>query len=213
MIVHVVLSILLLYTSTSQSYVLTSFSSFTGAGLLALSRSPSSSSRTCSRVTLEMKKGKSNVPVQMRGNYEKQKQILQAREAMMAAQDPKDGKPVFNLFVRSKQGAQMWYPCGSFKGDERSAALAQSYRDGNLLASVSKNQLDSGVSNSVAQDLDKLQEQIFRAIPQLRKSKGNLEFGYRLAFEGLSEEQKKMNIFIPQKREGFFDKIKGAFGQ
>jgi hypothetical protein len=107
----------------------------------------------------------------------------------------------------------MWYPCGSFKGDERSTALAQSYRDGNLLASVSKNQLDSGVSNSVAQDLDKLQEQIFRAIPQLRKSKGNLEFGYRLAFEGLSEEQKKMNIFIPQKREGFFDKIKGAFGQ
>jgi hypothetical protein len=107
MIVHVVLSILLLYTSTSQSYVLTSFSSFTGAGLLALSRSPSSSSRTCSRVTLEMKKGKSNVPVQMRGNYEKQKQILQAREAMMAAQDPKDGKPVFNLFVRSKQGAQV----------------------------------------------------------------------------------------------------------
>jgi len=58
-------------------------------------------------VTLEMKKGKSNVPVQMRGNYEKQKQILQAREAMMAAQDPKDGKPVFNLFVRSKQGAQV----------------------------------------------------------------------------------------------------------
>jgi len=160
-----------------------------------------------------MKKGKSNIPINMRGNYEKQKQILQAREAMLAAQDPKDGKPVFNLFVRSKKGSQIWYPCGSFKGDERSSALAQSYRDGNLFASVSKNQLDSGVSNSVAQDLEKLEEQIFRSLPQLRKSKGNLEFGYRLAFEGLSEEQKKMNIFIPEKREGFFDKLKGAFGQ
>ena len=73
--------------------------------------------------------------------------------------------------------------------------------------------MDSGVSNSVAQDLEKLEEQIFRSLPQLRKSKGNLEYGYRLAFEGLSEEQKKMTIFIPQKREGFFDKLKGAFGQ
>lgn len=107
MFVTPLLSILILYTPFSQGYVLTSFSSFTGAGTLALSGSPSSSSRTCSRVTLEMKKGKSNVPIQMRGNYEKQKQILQAREAMMAAQDPKDGKPVFNLFVRSKQGAQV----------------------------------------------------------------------------------------------------------
>jgi len=108
---------------------------------------------------------------------------------------------------------QMWYPCGSFKGDERSAALAQSYRDGNLLSSISKNQLDSGVANAIAQDIEKFEEQLFRGLPQLRKSKGDLEYGYRLAFEGLSEEQKKMNIIVPEKREGFMEKVKGFFGQ
>lgn len=29
-----------------------------------------------------------------------------------------DGFPIFNLFVRTNQGAKIWYPCGSFKGDE-----------------------------------------------------------------------------------------------
>jgi len=65
----------------------------------------------------------------------------------------------------------------------------------------------------MAQDLTKLEQQVFRSLPQLRKSKGNLEFGYRLAFDGLSEEQKKMNIIVPEKKDGFFDKLKGAFGQ
>jgi hypothetical protein len=104
---HHSLAILFLCTSVAHGYVLTSYSSFTGAGSFAILRCPSTSSTTCSRVTLEMKKGKSNIPINMRGNYEKQKQILQAREAMLAAQDPKDGKPVFNLFVRSKKGSQV----------------------------------------------------------------------------------------------------------
>mmetsp|Transcript_6099 Transcript_6099/g.8901 ORF Transcript_6099/g.8901 Transcript_6099/m.8901 type:complete len:212 (+) Transcript_6099:139-774(+) len=204
--------LLVLYTNLAHGYVSTSFSAFTGAGSFALMTNDVRN-RPRSRGTLEMKKGKSNVPINMRGNYEKQKQIKQAQEAMMAAQNPTDGKPVFNMYVKSKTGSGMWYPCGSFKGDERSAALAQSYRDGNLLSSISKNQLDSGVANAIAQDIEKFEEQLFRGLPQLRKSKGDLEYGYRLAFEGLSEEQKKMNIIVPEKREGFMEKVKGFFGQ
>ena len=36
----------------------------------------------------------------------------------------------------------MWYPCGSFKGDEKSAALCENYASNGLLSSISKNQLD-----------------------------------------------------------------------
>ena len=68
----------------------------------------------------------------------------------------------------------MWYPCGSFKGDDRSAALCSSWRDGGLLAGISKNQLDAGVSGSLYRDQDKLIETICRGYPQLRKAKDEL---------------------------------------
>ncbi len=69
---------------------------------------------------------------------------------------------------------QMWYPCGSFKGDDRSAALCSSWRDGGLLAGVSKSQLDKGVSGSLFRDQEKLVETICRGYPQLRKAKEDL---------------------------------------
>ena len=96
--------LLVLYTNLAHGYVSTSFSAFTGAGSFALMTNDVRN-RPGSRGTLEMKKGKSNVPINMRGNYEKQKQIKQAQEAMMAAQNPTDGKPVFNMYVKSKTGS------------------------------------------------------------------------------------------------------------
>lgn len=52
---------------------------------------------------MEMKKGKSNVPPAMRGQYERQKEMSQMQQQMMAASKPgSDGFPVFNLFVRTK---------------------------------------------------------------------------------------------------------------
>lgn len=158
-----------------------------------------------------MKKGKANVPAQMRGQYKRAQEMQSMREQMQAAQQPgADGLPVFNLFVRSKV-AEVWYPCGSFKGDEKSAALASNYRDQGLLAGISKSQLDSGVSGSIYRDMDKLKDSITRGYPQLRKSKDELEFGYKLAYEGLGEEQKKMNVVQPEEKKGFFDNVKGIF--
>ena len=107
----------------------------------------------------------------------------------------------------------MWYPCGSFKGDDRSNALCASYRDNGLLAGISKNQLDAGVSGSLYRDKANLIETICRGYPQLRKSKDSLEFGYKLAYEGLSEEQGKINIVEIKEQKGFLDGIKSAFGQ
>ena len=106
----------------------------------------------------------------------------------------------------------MWYPCGSFKGDDRSMALATSFRDGGILSGISKKQLDSGVSGSLFRDLDKLKETVVRAYPQLRKSRDDLEFGYKLAFEGLSEEQGKINFIEPKEMKGFMDNLTSMFG-
>ena len=69
----------------------------------------------------------------------------------------------------------MWYPCGSFKGDEKSKALAQGYSDGGMMAGISKKQLDSGIAGSLAQDEARLKESVVRSYPQLRKSKDELE--------------------------------------
>jgi hypothetical protein len=106
----------------------------------------------------------------------------------------------------------MWYPCGSFKGDERSAALAKSYAEGGLLAGISKNQLDGGISGSLFKDKDKLVDSICRAYPQLRKNSATMEFGYKLAYAGLDEERAKEIIPVEIKEQkGVLDGIKNVF--
>jgi hypothetical protein len=53
---------------------------------------------------MEMKKGKANVPPQMRGQYKKQQEMAKMQREMAAATKPgPDGLPVFNLFVRTKR--------------------------------------------------------------------------------------------------------------
>jgi hypothetical protein len=53
---------------------------------------------------MEMKKGKANLPPQMRGQYKKAMEMGQMRKAMIDASSPGgDGLPVFNLFVRTKR--------------------------------------------------------------------------------------------------------------
>lgn len=103
----------------------------------------------------------------------------------------------------------MWYPCGSFKGDEKSRALATNYRDGGLLAGISKKQLDSGIEGSLYRDLPKLNESIFRAYPQLRKAKDELEYGYKLAFEGLDKDE--ICPVTPKEQKGVLDSVKNMF--
>lgn len=162
--------------------------------------------------SLEMKKGKPNVPPQMRGMYKKQQQMAEMREQMLAANKAgDDGLPVFNLFVRTKT-ANVWYPCGSFKGDNRSAALAKSWADDGLLAGISKKQLDGGIAGSLYRDLEKLKDTVVRAYPQLKKSKDSFEFGYKLSFEGLSKDKMaEVYPIEPKEQKGPLDGIKNIF--
>lgn len=184
-------------------------SSFGGAVLITEKCPPS---RPVDVSFLEMKKGKPNVPPQMRGQYARQKEMAAMRDQMISASKPgDDGLPVFNLFVRTKK-TKVWYPCGSFKGDNRSGALAKSYADGGLMAGISKKQLDAGIAGSLYQDQAKLKESIVRAFPQLTKSRDEFEFGYKLAFKGLSDEKSaEMNVVVPKELKGVVDNIKNLF--
>ena len=161
---------------------------------------------------VEMKKGKANVPPQMRGQYKRQQEMAQMRDQMMAASKPgDDGLPIFNLFVRTKV-ANVWYPCGSFKGDDRSAALAKGWADGGIFAGMSKKQLDGGIAGSLYRDLPKLKETVVRAYPQLKKSRGDFEFGYKLAYNGLSEEQSSEVFPVePKEQKGVLDGVRNMF--
>eukprot|EP00536_Pseudo-nitzschia_multiseries_P000741 jgi/Psemu1/249901/estExt_Genewise1Plus.C_90104 len=161
---------------------------------------------------MEMKKGKPNVPPQMRGQYARQQEMAQMQSQMRAASVPgEDGLPVFNLYVRSKS-QKIWYPCGSFKGDERSAALAKSYSEGGMLSGISKKQLDGGISGSLYSDLAKLKDTVMRAYPQLRKKKDEMEFGYKLGYDGLPEDKAKEIIPVePKEPKGALDGLRNIF--
>mmetsp|Transcript_21967 Transcript_21967/g.28093 ORF Transcript_21967/g.28093 Transcript_21967/m.28093 type:complete len:214 (+) Transcript_21967:77-718(+) len=201
----------LLFGTTAAYTVLPQRSShFVGHGVYHTSATTAST--TSSSATLEMKKGKPNVSPNMRSQYARAQEMESYRQSMMDSQRMgADGFPVFNLYVRTSL-KNMWYPCGSFKGDEKSAALCQNYADNGLLSSISKNQLDSGVGGSLYRDLARLEETIVRGYPQLRKEKGNLEFGYKLSFGGLSKEQEKIQVVEVKEQKGFFDGLKNVFG-
>eukprot|EP00548_Thalassiothrix_antarctica_P000841 CAMPEP_0194146042 /NCGR_PEP_ID=MMETSP0152-20130528/19360_1 /TAXON_ID=1049557 /ORGANISM="Thalassiothrix antarctica, Strain L6-D1" /LENGTH=184 /DNA_ID=CAMNT_0038846447 /DNA_START=221 /DNA_END=775 /DNA_ORIENTATION=+ len=152
-----------------------------------------------------MKKGKANVPPSMRGQYAKQQEMQSMRQEYLSSRKPgADGFPIFNLYVRTSR-ANMWYPCGTFKGDETSKALCQTYSDKGVFSGVSKNQLDAGVANSLYQDLDQLTDNVIRTYPQLKKKRKELQFGYKLAYDGLSDEIVEIE---PAESKGVLDNIK-----
>jgi len=196
---------LCLTTVASISSAFSTSSSFVSSSSAAISVVQNGSN-------MEMKKGKPNVPTNMRGQFKQQQETAAQQRQMMDAQKPgADGFPVFNLFVRTKR-QNVWYPCGSFKGDERSAALAKSYSEDGLLSGISKKQLDGGISGTLYQDFDKLVETVCRAYPQLRKSRNDFEFGYKLSYLGLSEELAKEVVPVePKENKGVFDGVRNIF--
>ena len=136
------------------------------------------------------------------------------REQMMDAQNVgPDGIPIFNMYVKSPTGAGMWYPCGSFKGDERTKALIDS-QDG-ILGGMAKKQLEQGVAGSLYDSINQLRESVVRSYPQLKKSRENLVWGYKITvMKGTpnEEEMKKIKEVVPEARpEGFLDNVKNMF--
>jgi hypothetical protein len=87
----------LLVLATANAWSSTISSSF-GGNVLA------NTGGVCNGARMEMKKGKANVPPQMRGQYKRQQQQQEQRKQMVDAQTlGADGFPIFNLFVRTKK--------------------------------------------------------------------------------------------------------------
>ena len=81
-----------------------SVSSFGGSVLITGHNSVELRPINIRSIDITMKKGKANVPPQMRSQYAKQQEMMAMREQMIAATKPgSDGFPVFNLFVRTKR--------------------------------------------------------------------------------------------------------------
>lgn len=92
------IAIVALLADAASAYTVSSSVSAFGGSVLVTGTAPS----TQVGPSIEMRKGKDNVPPAMRAQYKKQKEMQGMREQMMEAQQPgADGLPVFNLFVRT----------------------------------------------------------------------------------------------------------------
>ena len=81
-----------------------------------------------------------------------------------------------------------------------------------MLSGISKKQLDGGIAGSLYSDLNKLKETVMRAYPQLRKSRDDMEFGYKLQYEGLPEDKAKEIVPVePREPKGALDGIRNIF--
>merc|ERR1719329_1107153 len=150
---------------------------------------------------LHMGKGK-NPNISMRGELKKRAEMKRMRDQMFG--DDSDGFPVFTVYVRSKTG-QVWYPGGSLKGDDRSKSLVESWRDNTLmLKDQYKGSLDGGMAKSIFSDKQAFVSSLVKMYPQLKKSKDELEFGYKVKVPGLEEkleaEGRKDELSAPRLR-------------
>lgn len=123
------------------------------------------------------------------------------------------GVPTFDLFVRGPN-SPTWYPCGSLGGDDKSKQLVESWMGG-LLFDMAKDALDKGVASSLYQDKAGFVARVVEQYPQLKKSKNNLKFGYKVAYAGLAEKRPqaaKVTELTEDMTKGVFDNLKKSFG-
>mmetsp|Transcript_4576 Transcript_4576/g.8986 ORF Transcript_4576/g.8986 Transcript_4576/m.8986 type:complete len:217 (+) Transcript_4576:43-693(+) len=185
-------------------------------GLVQATARPLRSSAASSIVMMGKGKG---VPINQRGNAERMKQAQSMKEQMLGGDDS-DGYPIFTIYVRSSVG-KVWYPCGSLKGDDRSKALVESWKENSLfLKDQYKNTLDKGMAKSVFDQKDAFMQSVFRLYPQLKKTKGEIEFGFKVRIKGIEakfeaegrSDELKMTMLTEDMTGGLLDSMKSAFG-
>lgn len=169
------------------------------------------------RMVVEAKKGKPNVPINQRGDY-MQKQRMQDQMAMMKPEA--GGYPLFNLYVRTPR-ANMWYPCGTLKGDDRSKQLVDGWiQNGFGLGGMIKGNIDKSVAGSLyakEDSIKRLSEQICKTYPALKAAKKDFTFGYKIEYENLDEKQDVTILSEDMNSGGMLagplDGLRNAFGR
>lgn len=172
-------------------------------------RSSSATSRIyASNRFLEMKGRK--VPIDQRGEYMKQKRMMEVRKNMESAKP--EGVPVFKIFVRPKIGG-LWIPCGDLAGDQRATALVNAIMAG-FMTDMYKGQLDKGLAKSIFTQEDAFIKNLIENYKPFKKfTKDDLQFGYKVEFAGYEEKMGEQKVKVLEKgmEKGWLDNIKESF--
>ena len=167
-----------------------------------------SSPRTCLRSAGLVMKGKGGkVPVNQRGEYMKQQRMMEQRAQMEMGK--KEGVPVFKVFVRPKAGG-LWIPCGDLAGDERATALVNAYMSG-FMTDMYKTQIRQGIAKSVFSQEDAFVNGLIENYKPFKKfTKNDLQFGFKVDYEGLEEKmgEQKIEALEPGMEKNWGDNIR-----
>ena len=166
---------------------------------------------TSSRGMLTMKGKGNRVPVNQRGEYLKQQRMMEARSQMEA--NKVEGVPVFKVFVRPKAGG-LWIPCGDLAGDQRATALVNAYMSG-VMTEMYEGQITQGIAKSIFSQEDQFVQGLIENYKPFKKfTKNDLEFGYKVAYEGLEEKMGEQKIKALKKGDenNWVDEIRNSFG-
>mmetsp|Transcript_16029 Transcript_16029/g.52196 ORF Transcript_16029/g.52196 Transcript_16029/m.52196 type:complete len:230 (-) Transcript_16029:83-772(-) len=169
------------------------------------------------RPVIEMKrKGKSGQMPGAPGRGPNPQMVEQQRQYEKMMREREDsGMPTFELYVRGPNSPS-WYPTGALGGDDQSRQLVDSWM-GNFLSDQAKGAIDRGVATSLFQDKDGFVKKVVGQYPQLKKSKNDLKFGYKISYKGLLEKRPQskdvteIDESMAQKEgDSFLDKAKSA---
>lgn len=140
---------------------------------------------------LTMKGKGGRVPVNQRGEYLKQQRMMEAKAQMEA--NKVDGVPVFKVFVRPKAGG-LWIPCGDLAGDQRATALVNAYMSG-FMSEMYEGQIKQGIAKSIFSQEEQFVNGLIENYKPFKKfTKDDLQFGYKVEYEGLEEKMGEQSI-------------------
>lgn len=143
-------------------------------------------------------------PQQLLEQQRMYEQMLKERET--------SGMPTFELFVKGPNSPS-WYPAGALGGDDQSKQLVESYMGG-WLSNFAKSAMDRGVAQSIFRDREAFVNKVLGQYPQLKKSKKDLKFGYKVEYPGLKDkrpEATKVTELNEEMTEAPLDKLKNVF--
>lgn len=151
------------------------------------------------------------VPIDQRGEFIKQQRILEQKRQLET--EKPEGVPIFKIFVRPKAGG-LWIPCGDLAGDKRATAVVNAWMSG-FMSDMYRDQLDQGIARSLFSQEDSFVQGLIENYKPFKKfTKDQLQFGYKVDFEGLEEKvgEQKVRVIERGMEKSWVDNLKEGFG-